>query len=222
MISGGREGPFPFFNGLLDQGEVSRMRIQGESRSRALLVGLLILTGCSANRGAAPLEAISTLHMPGDAGVMSARDVSDLERLAAERPHVSGEQGYLIGPDDLLDVKIRDLFEATATFPPKPGIVGAALPDVAAAPTFQQGIRVGATGEISVPQLGVIRAQGLTAADLERELARVLVAKGILRNPEVSVAVAEYRSRVVAVVGSVQRPGLYPLTRPGATIADLI
>src|SRR5438094_411681 len=29
-------------------------------------------------------------------------------------------------------------------------------------------------------------------------------------------------NRVAAVVGSVERPGLYPLTRPGATIADLL
>jgi len=29
-----------------------------------------------------------------------------------------------------------------------------------------------------------------------------------------SVQIVEYRSRVVAVIGSVERPGLYPLTRP--------
>src|SRR5439155_15538659 len=38
----------------------------------------------------------------------------------------------------------------------------------------------------------------------------------------VSVQIAEYRSRVVAVIGSVERPGLYPLTRPPATLADLL
>jgi polysaccharide export outer membrane protein len=38
----------------------------------------------------------------------------------------------------------------------------------------------------------------------------------------VSVQVAEYRSGVVAVIGSVERPGLYPVTRPHATIADLL
>ena len=47
------------------------------------------------------------------------------------------------------------------------------------------------------------------------------MAAGILRAPQVSVQVAEYRSGVVAVMGSVERPGLYPVTRP-ATIADLI
>jgi len=38
----------------------------------------------------------------------------------------------------------------------------------------------------------------------------------------VSVQIVEYRSRVVAVIGSVERPGLYPLTRPRATLADMI
>src|SRR5207248_11389842 len=33
---------------------------------------------------------------------------------------------------------------------------------------------------------------------------------------------AECRSRVVAVVGSVERPGRYPLTRPRATLSDLV
>src|SRR5437762_12745293 len=45
---------------------------------------------------------------------------------------------------------------------------------------------------------------------------------GILRQPRVSVQIVEYRSRVVAVIGSVERPGLYPLTRPRATLADMI
>jgi polysaccharide export outer membrane protein len=48
------------------------------------------------------------------------------------------------------------------------------------------------------------------------------MAAGILRRAQVSVQIVEYRSGVVAVVGSVERPGLYPLTRAHASVADLI
>jgi len=93
---------------------------------------------------------------------------------------------------------------------------------VAAAPVFQQGLRVSASGDVNLPVLGAVRARGMTAHELEGEIARRLVAGGILRAPQVSVLIVEYRSRVVAVIGSVERPGLYPVTRPGATVADLI
>src|SRR5439155_1389989 len=69
---------------------------------------------------------------------------------------------------------------------------------------------------------GLVRAEGFTPTELEAEIARRLVEAGILRVPQVSVQIAEYRSRVVAVVGSVERPGLYPLTRPRATLSDLV
>jgi polysaccharide export outer membrane protein len=70
--------------------------------------------------------------------------------------------------------------------------------------------------------IGNVPAAGRTPAEVERDIAHRLVAGGILINPAVSVQIAEHRSSVVAVMGSVERPGLYPLTRPGATIADLV
>jgi protein involved in polysaccharide export with SLBB domain len=38
----------------------------------------------------------------------------------------------------------------------------------------------------------------------------------------VSVLVAEYRSRVAAVMGSVERPGVYPITSRDTSLADLV
>jgi hypothetical protein len=67
-----------------------------------------------------------------------------------------------------------------------------------------------------------VRAAGRTPSELEGEIGRRLVSGGILLHPDVSVQIAEHRSSVVAVMGSVERPGLYPLTRPGATIAEFI
>src|SRR5207245_8407695 len=87
---------------------------------------------------------------------------------------------------------------------------------------FQQGVRVTGSGEVNLPLLGMVPANSLTPTALEQEIARRLVAAEILRSPHVSVLVAEYRSRVVAVTGSVERPGLYPITRPGTTLGDLL
>src|SRR5690349_7751329 len=70
--------------------------------------------------------------------------------------------------------------------------------------------------------IGQVRAAGLTPTALEAEIGRRLIAAGILRTPKVSVQVAEYRSGVVAVIGNVERPGLHPVTRPRATLSDML
>src|SRR5262245_32566348 len=183
-------------------------------RGAALLCCVTI--GCSpkvAPRSSAqPAVSVS----PGD--LMSAADRRRLEALVVERARGRPEAGYRIGPDDLLDVRIPDMPGMAASPPETHGDVAA----VAGSPQFQQGVRVGASGDVRLPLIGFVRAEGLTPEELEEAIAERLKAAGILREPQVSVLVAEYRSRVVAVVGSVERPGLYPVSRPGATLADLI
>jgi polysaccharide export outer membrane protein len=183
--------------------------------------GCLLIVGCNASR-----PADSVLPEPTDpiSSLMSHADRARLASLAAARLGDPSDEGYRIGPDDLLDIRIRDLFDVDAgeASMRRGGLTSGAVPDVSAAPSFQQGLRVTADGEVNIPGVGVIRASGDTPHELEQRLARRLFADGILQRPQVSVAVIEYRSNVVAVVGSVQRPGVYPLTRPGATIADMV
>src|SRR5262245_27052993 len=183
-------------------------------RGAALLCCVTI--GCSPKvappSAAQPAVSVS----PGD--LMSAADRRRLEALVVERARGRPEAGYRIGPDDLLDVRIPDMPGMAASPPETHGDVAA----VAGSPQFQQGVRVGASGDVRLPLIGFVRAEGLTPEELEEAIAERLKAAGILREPQVSVLVAEYRSRVVAVVGSVERPGLYPVSRPGATLADLI
>jgi polysaccharide biosynthesis/export protein len=153
------------------------------------------------------------------ADLMDDGDRTRLEAVARERASAPASAGYLIGPDDLLDVRIPDLLEPAsyATSPVEP-----TLRPVEGAPSFHQGLRVSGTGDITLPLLGQVAAAGLTTTALERKIAQRLVADGILRTPQVSVTVAEHRSGVVAVVGSVERPGLYPLTRPGTRLSDVV
>src|SRR5262249_9018085 len=181
----------------------------------AALLLCCVTIGCS-KRVAPPSAAPSIAVSPGD--LMSAADRRRLEALVAERARGRPEDGYRIGPDDLLDVRIPDIPGMAASPPEAHGDLSA----VAGSPQFQQGVRVGASGDVRLPLIGFVRAEGLTPEELEEAIAERLKDAGILREPQVSVLVAEYRSRVVAVVGSVERPGLYPVSRPGATLADLI
>jgi len=184
---------------------------------------LALAAGCSTNRGRMPPAQQQSLDGAASAGdLMSERDRAALAALANGRTG-GGTADYRIGPDDLLDIRIPKLISAqqAATTASAAGAT-AAVPSLAAAPVFQQGVRVAANGDVTLPLIGTVSAAGRTPAELEQQIAHRLVAGGILVNPVVSVQIAEHRSNVVAVVGSVERPGLYPLTRPGATIADFV
>jgi polysaccharide export outer membrane protein len=148
-------------------------------------------------------------------------DYERLRGLGAERGSSDPRHGYRIGPDDLLEVRIPDLLE-NGSRSLTDGAAGVVLPTVRETPLFQQGVRVTSHGTITLPLLGEFKAEGLTSTELEAEIGARLKRADILRKPQVTVQLAEYRSGVVAVMGSVEKPGLYPITRPGATIADLI
>jgi polysaccharide export outer membrane protein len=189
---------------------------------RRLAAILLLMTGCSAARSIPP-DTASQPPLPRAAeasDLLGATDRARLEALAVERSHDGEGGGYRIGPDDLLEVRVPDLMEATASAstPQNAGVVAV----VAQAPVTQRGLRVDGDGRITIPIIGMVEASGLTPPELEAAIGRRLVDAGILRRPQVSVQVIEHRSRVVAVVGSVERPGFYPATRPGATLAELI
>jgi polysaccharide export outer membrane protein len=185
----------------------------------ALALALALGAGCAAT-AARPRAGGA---VPGDAAgsLTTAEDHARLTALSAARAE-GAPAGYRIGPDDLLIVRVPDLLVADPVRVARGGAPGAGPAAVAGTPAFEEGLRVGPGGEIRLPVLGPIAAAGLTTAELESALAERLVAEGILRAPQVSVRIAEYRSAVVAVVGSVERSGLYPITQPGATVADLV
>ena len=66
-------------------------------------------------------------------------------------------------------------------------------------------------GSLSFPLVGRIKAAGLSLRDFESDLRKRLAA-GYFRNPQVSVAIEQYRSQRIFVVGAVKDPGTYGLT----------
>jgi polysaccharide export outer membrane protein len=100
---------------------------------------------------------------------------------------------YIIGPDDLLDVIVWKQQQLSGK------------------------MRVEEDGTISVPLAGQVRAAGLTCQMLEKELHDKLVA--FTDNPQVTVRVADPRSKVFYVVGEVNKPGVMQL-RAGEVLSQ--
>ena len=93
-------------------------------------------------------------------------------------------------------------------------VIGA--PDVLSITVWNQsdlggGYTVEVDGTFTFPLIGRVKAAGFTLREFELELTRLL-ADGFFRRPQVTVAVQEYRSQRVFIVGEVRQPGTYRLT----------
>jgi polysaccharide export outer membrane protein len=72
------------------------------------------------------------------------------------------------------------------------------------------GIKVGAQGEIVLPYLGVVKVAGMTPEEAALYLEKELKGKGILVDPQVTVQLVDSPTRVITVVGEVQKPSPVP------------
>jgi polysaccharide export outer membrane protein len=94
---------------------------------------------------------------------------------------------YRIGPLDKLNVTVFEVKDLTI-----------------------EKIQVDAGGQILLPLIGAVSAQGKTTTELSAEIARRL-GERYLRSPQVSVVVAEAVSQKVSVEGAVNKAGVFEL-----------
>ena len=66
-------------------------------------------------------------------------------------------------------------------------------------------------GTLTFPLIGRVKVGGLSLRGVETELKKQL-ANGYLKNPQVSVAVEQFKSQRIFVMGEVRAPGTYPLS----------
>lgn len=93
---------------------------------------------------------------------------------------------YILGADDELTVNVLD------------------LKDIGAKPA-----RIDLEGNIDLPLVGRVHAGGLTVEQLKTELTARL--RKYLKKPQVNVAVTEFRSQPVSVLGAINKPGVHQL-----------
>jgi len=86
-------------------------------------------------------------------------------------------------------------------------------------PDLSRNLTVRPDGKITLPLIGDVRAAGKTPPELEAELSSDLAA--YIKDPELTVIVAEIRSRRVNVIGQVVHPGAFALTQQMGVL-DLI
>jgi polysaccharide export outer membrane protein len=79
--------------------------------------------------------------------------------------------------------------------------------------------RVNDSGNIAMPLLGSVPAEGKTPEKLQGSIAGALESRNLLHKPNVSVEITEYRP--VFVLGEVNRPGEYPY-KPGMTVLSAV
>ncbi len=78
------------------------------------------------------------------------------------------------------------------------------------------------SGRISIPEVGVVQASGLTEAQLEEEIRQIL-SPGILKNPSVTAILLSSQSRVFTILGDgVSTPGRYFIPRYDYRLMDAL
>lgn len=163
----------------------------------AVLAGLV---GCSANGLNSHSEQNGPLSVVTAAADFNGQKASDLERLKLlhqQRAAGLSAVDYPIGPGDIIDVSVPAMEELKL-----------------------QSVRVGGDGMIALPFVGKLLASGRTEEQLRGEIAGRLLQ--FMHEPRVLVFVKEHKNRQVAVLGSVAKPGVYPLRSENDTILDLL
>ncbi len=104
---------------------------------------------------------------------------------------------YKIGPLDTLDVSVYQEPELSV-----------------------KAIEVDSTGNVSLPLIGSVKANGKTSSQLSSDIAGAL-AQHYLKNPLVTVTVASSASQKVTVGGEVNGPGVFDIKGPTSLLQTL-
>src|SRR5712692_1441796 len=106
----------------------------------------------------------------------------------ANNPVPATINNYVVGPQDVLTITCYDQADLSGKF------------------------SVDADGNFTYPFIGRVKIGGLTLSEVEGRLKQQLKDKGFFKNPQITVAVEQYKSQRIFVIGEVHTPGTYTLS----------
>jgi polysaccharide export outer membrane protein len=107
---------------------------------------------------------------------------------ASAQPPASPQANYIVGPQDVLIITSYDQPELTGKF------------------------TIEIDGSFGYPLIGRVRVGGMTLRDVENLLKKTLIDQKLFNDPQLTVAIEQYRSQKIYVVGEVRTPGAYTMS----------
>ena len=95
---------------------------------------------------------------------------------------------YIVGPQDVLIITSYDQPELTGKF------------------------TVESDGSFTYPYIGRVSVGGMTLRGVEAGLKKELATQGFFKDAQITVAMEQYRSQKIYIVGEVRTPGAYPMS----------
>lgn len=148
------------------------------------LLWLSLGCGGAAVRPAVPPMAVK-MEAPGAANRLQEQLFRQVAQVSA-----GDYKDYRIGPEDLLEIVFLDTDKLRAE------------------------TRVNGQGQIRLMLVGDVQVAGLTPSEVAQKLTHLYKAGEFLQDPNITVAIKEFRHQRVAVSGAVNKPDYYPLIGP--------
>jgi polysaccharide export outer membrane protein len=148
----------------------------------AILAAALVLSGCvSAKQQRIEQQMAESLSQRS----MQSDEMEEFNEKLLAGANMSSDPGdYLLGPGDLLQVTVFEVKDLATT------------------------VRVSSRGFITLPLLGQVQVDGLSAREAEVHIEKLYDQK-YLKDPHVSIFVEEHFSQRVTLIGEFKSPGTY-------------
>jgi len=158
------------------------------------LVMFACIGGCTPSANNSTILATDSLA----AGHVATRSCNEPELLELWRARDSNTPtDFAVGPGDVITVSVSEVEELQ-----------------------RQQVRVSPDGTIGLPLVGIMEVSGMSENGLRSALIQRLAP--YVKFPRVELFVERYQARDVAVMGAVQKPGLYDLRNSSQSIVDVI